>query len=142
MYFAGIDFSMSCPAITVGPSTDFKKCKSFFYSADKKLQVKYPHNIYGFIVSPYESQEERFDNLSEWAITILNQFKVTHVCLEGYAFGAKGTVFEIGENTGVLKHKMWKNNIKFITVPPMTVKKYFTGKGNSNKIAMHESFVE
>ena len=91
---------------------------------------------------PYETEIERFDLIARWAMSILSEFNVQQVCLEGYAMGAKGKVFGIAENTGILKHAMWKAGIQVFTPSPMTVKKYFTGKGNSNKIAMHETFVE
>lgn len=53
-----------------------------------------------------------------------------------------GLVLNIAENGGLLKHKLWKAGIQFINPAPTSVKKFFTGKGNSNKIAMHDAFVE
>ena len=91
---------------------------------------------------PYEHEQERFYNISEWAMSILERFKVTYVCLEGYSMGQKGTVFNIGENTGLLKQKMWQKNIKYCTPAPTAVKKYFTGKGNAKKEQMYECFLE
>jgi Holliday junction resolvasome RuvABC endonuclease subunit len=55
--------------------------------------------------------------------------------------GASGRVFNIAENIGLLKHKMWKEGIAFITPAPTAVKKLFTGKGNSNKTAMYDAFL-
>lgn len=140
--YAGIDYSMSTPAITVGPSSDFSKCKSFFYTKVKKFDGAFAHNIYGMMNMPYESEMERFNNLAEWAVAILKKFNVKEVCIEGYSMGSKGAVFNIGENTGILKYHLWKNGIKYYTVAPTQAKKHFTGKGNSNKEAMHDSFVE
>ena len=64
--------------------------------------------------------------------------------LEGYAFAtsAQAGVRSIAENTGLLKHKMWKNKIPFKTYPPTVIKKFATGKGNSNKELMYEAFVD
>ena len=56
--------------------------------------------------------------------------------------GAKGKVFHIGENCGLLKHKLWKNKIRFETVTPTALKKFATGKGNSDKCIMHAAFHE
>jgi len=142
MNFAGIDYSMSCPAITVGPTKDFKKCKTFYFTKDNKFVGSFCHDIYGMQQLPYSSPEERFDNISEWAISILKKFKVTHVCLEGYSMGSKGNITGIAENGGLLKHKMWKNKIEFVTPAPTQIKKYFCGKGNANKEVMYDSFVE
>jgi Holliday junction resolvasome RuvABC endonuclease subunit len=93
-------------------------------------------------MSSYSSDEERFDNISEWAITILKQHKITNACLEGYSMGSRGRVFAIAENIGLLKHKLWKMGVKFITPAPTSVKKTFTGKGNAKKSDMYAAMKE
>jgi hypothetical protein len=55
---------------------------------------------------------------------ILTHHKVERVCIEGYAMGAKGQVFNIGENTGLLKHKLYKASIEFVIEAPTVIKKY------------------
>lgn len=140
--WAGIDYSMTCPSITVGTSNDFSKCKTFYYIDHKKLVGKFKYNIYGTKSFPYEHEIERYDNIAQWALTVLKQYKVTEVCLEGYAMRAVGKVFNISENTALLKYHMWKNNIQYYTPAPTAVKKEFSGKGNSNKIGMHDAFVD
>ncbi len=139
--YAGIDYSMSCPAITVGNSKDFNKCQSFFFTKVKKHQGAHSHNIFGMTGPAYESEMERFHIVSEWAMTILRKLKVTDAAIEGYAMGGKGRVFQIGENTGLLKHKMWQAGINFRSLTPSAVKKDFSGKGNASKDVMHEAFV-
>ena len=63
--------------------------------------------------------------------------------LESYAFGARGdAVTKIAENGGVLKHEMLNYGIPFETVPPTTIKKYATRKGNAKKLDMYDAFVE
>lgn len=141
--YAGIDYSYTSPSICIGPSKDVNKCKMFFYTDKKKFQGKFGNNVFGIAAPPYESQIERFHNISEWAMSILLKFNVTDVCLEGYAMGSTGSrVFNIGENTAILKYRMWQNNIRYITPAPTAVKKHFTGKGNAKKPDMHDSFVE
>ena len=142
MFYAGIDYSMTSPAITVGPSKDFSKCKTFFYNKSKKFGGVHQHNIYGIISFPYEHEMERFGNITAWAMSILKKFKVSEVCLEGYAMGASGKVFNIAENTGILKHAMYSNNIKYYTPAPTQVKKYFCGKGNAGKGLMYQAFLD
>lgn len=144
MIVAGLDWSMSCPAICVYDTKlplAFKNCKFYFYIDNKKYDMSIG-NIHGFKSALYETEEERFDNISEWAITILKKHKVTDACLEGYSMMSKGKVFNIAENIGLLKHKMWKSGIKFITPAPTQVKKTFTGKGNAKKEAMYEALKE
>ena len=141
---AGIDFSMRCPAIAIHPMkpiVNFNDVKVFFYTSETKYKSVFNKNIYGMPHIPYESEMERFDNISEWALAILQRFNVKQVALEGYSMGSKGgLVFQIGENTGILKQKLWQAGIEFTTPAPTTIKKHFSGKGNSKKEAMLEAF--
>jgi Holliday junction resolvasome RuvABC endonuclease subunit len=140
---AGIDYSMACPAICIHPLkpiVNFNECKVFFYTKENKYCSTFNKNIHGMQHIPYESEMERFDNISEWALAILQKFNVKDVALEGYSMGSKGVVFNIGENTGILKYKLWNAGMNVITPAPTTVKKHFTGKGNAKKEAMLEAF--
>ncbi len=63
--------------------------------------------------------------------------------LEGYAMGAKGQVFNIGENTGILKHYIQViEGWELTTYAPSAVKKFATEKGNANKEKMYEHFIK
>lgn len=137
----GIDYSMSSPAICVhtGDEWSFSNCKFYGLTAKKKYTTK-TKTIFVDLHLPFLNQEERFDNISSWAISVLPPQSI--VCIEGYAFAAKGTVFDIGENCGLLKHKLHKQKIPFSIFSPPTIKKFATNKGNSNKIVMYEFFVE
>lgn len=74
---------------------------------------------------------------------ILQASGVKKVVLEGYSMGSSsGLVFNIAENTGLLKYKMWKAGIQVETPSPGQIKKHFTGKGNANKEAMGDRFFE
>lgn len=139
--FCGIDYSLTCPSITVSRSKDFKKCRTFYYTDKKKVVGTFNKNIHGMQHVPYEGDMERINNISEWAMAILKQLKVTTACIEDYSFGSKGRVFHLAENTGLLKWKMWMAGIAFTTPKPTEIKKYFTGKGNANKDAMYASFL-
>ena len=141
MIVAGMDWSLSCPAICIYDTSKpltFKNCK-FFFLTNKNKQVGNFGNIHGFAMQEYKSVEERVDNISEWGITVLKTANAKRACIEGYAMGAKGQVFTIAENGGLIKHKMYKAGIEFITPAPTSVKKLFTGKGNANKEIMYNS---
>jgi len=64
------------------------------------------------------------------------------ISIEGYSMGSKGKVFNIAENTGVLKYKIHNLGIPLEVIPPTTLKKYATTKGNSDKGMMHNSFMK
>lgn len=143
MIIAGIDYSMTSPAICIHEGTvwDISNCKFFYVvQTDKFLIVT--DQMRGTLYPSWNTQEQRFENLANWSLNILNEFHVTELSLEGYAMGAKGQVFSIGENTGVLKNKMMKSRIKFDVPPPTVIKKFATGKGNANKEMMWDFFLE
>jgi hypothetical protein len=63
------------------------------------------------------------------------------VSIEDYAYNAKGRVFHIAENTGILKYKLYQKAIPIEVVQPTVVKKFATGKGNSDKNNMYKFFL-
>lgn len=58
--------------------------------------------------------------------------------IEGYAFGAKGHVFDIAECTGIVKYQFFHHGggLRYVIVPPTLLKKYLTGKGVAPKDIM------
>lgn len=143
MVIAGIDYSITSPAICVhsGEKWSLDNCV-FYYIVQKDKHLVVTDNLKGSLYKEWEAPEERFYNLADWSLDALNEHRVSSVCLEGYAFGARGLVFQIGENTGVLKQSIWNQNIPITIVPPTVIKKFATGKGNANKGKMWDSFIE
>ena len=143
---AGIDYSLTSPAICVWKSTDdrlfnFDDC-ALYYLEIPKRRGPTPHGILNIHADPYpewETEEERHELLSKWTMSIITGCEVF---IEGYAFATSGTshVRSIAENTGLLKHKMHKVKQSFTSVPPTVIKKYATGKGNANKEIMYDAF--
>lgn len=139
---AGIDYSMSCPSICIhkGDQWHFDNCVFYYFSGSKKLQFK-NEKICGDPIPLFQdTNQDRWDALSGWAVSKLNG--VNNVGIEGYAFGAKGQVFNIGENTGVFKHKLHKMRIVPIIFAPGAIKKFAFGKGNATKEQMYEAFLK
>jgi Holliday junction resolvasome RuvABC endonuclease subunit len=68
--------------------------------------------------------------------------EVTKVYLENYSLGSKGRVFNIAENTGILKYRLWNFGVEYDVVPPTVIKKFATGKGNATKEKMQEFFIQ
>jgi Holliday junction resolvasome RuvABC endonuclease subunit len=138
---AGIDYSMTSPAVCFhkSDSWDFSNCEFYFRNDGKKLQSS--GRFHHYTIDFYDSQEQRFRQSAEWVRSLMASWKPHLVVIEGYALGAKGLVFNIAENTGVLKQILWEEGISFITPAPTTVKKFATGKGNSDKAKMEEAFV-
>ena len=148
---AGIDYSLTSPAICVykeedGGYFDFDRCVFHYLSnTEKQQQLAARTGLKNLRVDSYpewQSEEERHEKLATWAYNIVQGCE--EVFLEGYAFATsvQAGVRSMAENTGLLKHKMWKNKLKFQTYPPTVIKKFATGKGNSNKEKMYEAFVD
>jgi len=148
---AGIDYSLTSPAICVykdenGGHFDFDRCVFHYLSnTEKQRQSAAGSGLVNLRAEPYpewQSEEERHEKLATWAYNIVQG--CDEVFLEGYAFAtsAQAGVRSLAENTGLLKHKMWKNKLTFKTFPPTVIKKFATGKGNSNKEQMYEAFVD
>jgi Holliday junction resolvasome RuvABC endonuclease subunit len=145
----GIDYSMTSPAVCIGQTPfSYDNCKFMFITKNKKLAVNHSPNIVGLDLYEYNDNLERFTRLADITVDwILSHALTRHhgnkLAIEGYAFGAKGQVFNIGENTGILKYKLAEKISNIIDViSPSAIKKFATGKGNANKLLMYEAFVE
>lgn len=148
MILAGIDYSYTSPAICIYDTKlpiEFHNLTFYSYFSDsrkKKLNGKFK-NVMIENHPEYSSQEERFRNISKWGSDILSIYQVDEVCIEGYSMGAtSGLVFNIAENTSLIKQYMDTNGIKFYTPAPTEVKKNFQGKGNAKKEQMVEKFYQ
>ena len=146
-WVAGIDYSLTSPAICIAEVRDENKIKfedcRFHYIKQKKNQNSV--GVFnGYDYPKYSDEMERYENLAEWVIERIRWYngRVKCVYLEDYAFAATGRVFNIAENTGILKHRLKKNNFKFKTIPPTVIKKHASGKGNANKELMYETFLK
>lgn len=98
------------------------------------------NNIHGESFQDYEEDCERYDSISAWVMRVVTGSD--HVALEGYAYNATGRVFNLAENTGILKYKLYQAGIPVDVVEPSKVKKHFTTKGNADKPKMYNAFLE
>jgi Holliday junction resolvasome RuvABC endonuclease subunit len=144
MVIAGIDYSLTSPGMTIhtGIEWNFSACQ-FFAISDRKKSITFQK---GFLwvqqMEEYLSQDERMDNLASTFTGWCQQHRVEQVFIEDYAFAARGRIFHIGENTGILKNKLYHLGIPYSVVAPPTVKKFATGRGNAQKDGMSQAFLE
>jgi hypothetical protein len=144
---AGIDYSLTCPCVAIycgdADKFSFEACRFFYLIDSKKYADDFlNHQIQGDLMPLWKTDEERYDRISKWAMEIISDFQIESVTVEGYSMGSKGRVFNLAENCGILKWKIWKAGIGIDIVPPTTVKKFATGKGNSDKDKMFEAFLQ
>ena len=152
---AGIDYSMTSPGICIhiGDTWDISNCQFKYLTSKKKLVGSFGYGAFsnrsrfveikGDPMPLYKNQEDRFDLISEWAVDNL-RYGLEYpdeTYIESYSFASIGRAFSIGENTGLLKHKLWTLDMNYVIVPPTVIKKYATGKGNANKEAIEECFL-
>jgi len=145
MIIAGIDYSIRTPSICVFAGKEnetftFKRCRFYFLTDTKKYANFFLKNIQGERAQDWNTDEERYKSIADWAIDKLHGCE--QIALEGYSFGSKGKVFHIAENTGILKYKIHNMGVPLEVIPPTTVKKFATRKGNADKTMMHNSFKE
>ena len=140
---AGIDYSLNGPCICVyqgdGDFT-FKQCSFYFLTNTKSLAQVYSYRFYGELFNEFNHECQRYNSISDWAVDKV--IGCDFVGLEGYAYGASGrAIFQIAENCGLLKYKLWEAGIAVDVIPPTKVKKDATGKGNADKRKMVDAFM-
>lgn len=139
----GIDYSISCPCLCLYDERKpfkFENCFFYYLTNTKKFADKILPNITGESFQEYNEDVDRFDNISDWATNLC--IGAADVAIEGYAFGATGRVFNLAENMGLLKYKLYKQAIPITIIEPSKAKKCATGKGNADKQAMYEAFTK
>ena len=137
----GIDYSITCPCLCLfdeRKTFKFDNCFFYYLTNTKKYADKIAPNITGESFQEYVQDVDRFDTISEWATNLC--IGAADVGMEGYAYGAKGRVFNLAENMGLLKYKLYKHAIPVTIVEPAKVKKCATGKGNADKQVMYDTF--
>jgi hypothetical protein len=145
MYVAGVDYSMTSPAICLynieNKEFKFENCELHYMTQSKKYDVKFK-NVTGYFFE-YTNEMQRYDIISSFFIDrLLELDDEVKVFIEDYSMGSKGRVFHIAENTGVFKYRLWNFHVAFETIPPTVIKKFATGKGNADKARMQEVFEE
>lgn len=146
MIIGGIDYSMSSPSLCIYDTDKefkFENCDIYYANAKKKYVINIK-NLHGFVLPENRIEEPmyRYNEICKIFANVLMDQKVEQICIEGYALGSHaGLIFNIAENTSLLKHFMWKSGIKYINPSPATIKKFFTGKGNADKLKVVNTFI-
>lgn len=141
--YAGLDFSLSCPAITIheGSSWSVENCTFHYLTKIKKYQGAFPP-LFGHIYDEYLFEMDRYSMLFGFVLNVLSEYKNVELSLEGYSYRSVGKVFEIGEATGILKWNLHERKIKPNVIAPTSIKKFATGKGNAQKDLMYKYFLK
>ena len=151
-WFAGIDYSMTSPAMVTFESTD--DIYQYYYMSTTESKLKSDSKLYSALIDvpitvdadihegSITSSIERFQNIANFFFQAIELLKPEILFLEGYSLGSHGKVFSIAENTAILKSKLHDGGYTVVTLPPTVVKKFATGKGNASKQMMKEMFFQ
>lgn len=150
MVYAGIDYSITCPAICVYDTEtgefNHSNCVYYYYQkgvSDREQERRNLLNLsnihHGFQYD-WKDVYHKYFAAADFFMSILLQHGVEEVAMEDYALGGIGRVFDIAEATGVLKNLMMLSGIKITVFAPTTVKKVFSGKGNAKKDLMISAY--
>jgi Holliday junction resolvasome RuvABC endonuclease subunit len=144
----GIDYSMTSPAVCVcNGEFKFENCHFLYVTGVKKYEGVYGQ-VEGKLMNTWKDNVDRFSQLADMVREFIfyqwpEDTEAPSIGLEGYAMGAKGQVFNIGENTGILKYYLsYIEDWDVTTYAPSSVKKFATEKGNANKELMYEAFIK
>lgn len=147
MIICGLDYSMNSPGVVraqLDDNLDIEKLTYRGFTSVKKI-AKLDDNLL------FYHKDKQFKNSFEKSIWMADKIlgfmcncdadgvsngivkgimSVPDYCaMEGYAMGAKGQVFNIGESTMVTKLGIYKNEIALRIYEPSTIKKFATGRG-------------
>ncbi len=124
--YMGIDQSLVGSGVTV-----FENSNEYYYliSSSKTDETKAPSIDY----------TRRLMKIVEEIVEIIDKHKPTHICMEGMSYRSRSqTLFELGGLSHMLRLNFINKGVEFIIIPPKTLKKYFTGSGNADKLLMIE----
>lgn len=131
---------MTSPAMTVQEGSKFH---SVVVTSEKKIV---PFENDQFKITPvayplWNTPQERYWALARTFIHYIMNAEDPVFGIESYSMGSKGRVFDIAEATQMIKFTVWNHWAKeMIQFAPTSVKKTFSGKGNSGKEEMAQAF--
>lgn len=82
-----------------------------------------------------EKDPERFMDIAKQILLNLSEGDI--ICIEGFSYGSKGKGVSTQYGIGwLIRAELIRNGYTYIDIPPTSVKKFATGKGNTKKDEM------
>jgi Holliday junction resolvasome RuvABC endonuclease subunit len=165
--FIGIDMSLRSPAIAImtipeqkttdsnfSPSFEYRISFRYVPQNKKQMKLRLCHNhvtMEPMDLHVSERKKEdgdrmvRYSNVVEEMVSIIQDQKSQDPCvqvyMEDYAYSIHSSSTSIlCELGGILKYRLYQNDISVNLLSPTWIKKQFTGKGNANKIDMIRTY--
>lgn len=159
MLIFSLDYGINSPCLCVRKDNSFE----FYFFSNRKKHIGFTYstkdkngrvfNFYNLEYPKYNTREERYDSVANILIDIIEteikkefvgnniSVKDIEIFIEGYSFGSKGrAVSGLYECGAIIRNKIHTRGFVYTEINPMTLKKIYTGKGNSNKNTMYEYF--
>ncbi len=76
---------------------------------------------------------ERLIYIEKYMADILSIHQPDLIMIEGYSYASTHQAHQAGELGGILRRIFYLESIPWVEVPPPTLKKFVTGKGNADK---------
>jgi len=141
---AGIDASINGTAVTIIEMDEMFNIMSASYKSYAPTKIQYtkdPDNLIRLdksvkdtFGSSYAQYVWNSENFAKWVDG------VQYAAIEDYAFAANGRVFDLAENTSLMKKVIWDQGTALRKYEPTVVKKYATGNGTADKNKMFEAY--
>ena len=143
MIIAGVDGSKNSTAI-VKFTLDDKTLEildiDYIGFVDVARIAKLDDKLVFYKKKDYTSNIKKHDFMCETLDPFLDN--IDYISYEGYAFGGKGSVFDVAETIGTLKYKSYNKGSKIRVYAPGQIKKYFACNGTASKLVMGETYYE
>lgn len=142
MKIAGLDLSISSSGIIIEEIDDnfeIKNIERHGFTSVKKNSIL--SNIVYYNKNDFKNDYERYqffcDNIVGWCKDC------EYIAVEDYAYsmsGASGLIFSLAEFEGNIKLTLFREGCKLRFYTPNQNKKFFSGRGNADKIGMRDAF--
>ncbi len=87
--------------------------------------------------SPSIDYTKRLSQIVENYEKLIDKYSPEYIIIEGMSYGSQSSaIFELGGLSHLSRKLFLDKNIKFVVIPPKTLKKYFTQNGNADKNEM------
>ncbi|WP_028392741.1 crossover junction endodeoxyribonuclease RuvC [Bacillus cihuensis] len=119
--------------VGIDPST--KTGIAILYNKKSSLYNEYTEGVVDEITTNKTEDIERFEDIAQKILMQLEPDDL--ICIEGFSYGSRGQGVSTQYGVGwIIRYLLHFEGFKVIEIPPTSVKKFATGKGNVKKDAM------
>lgn len=162
LIYVGVDFSLNSTAICINDGElkfiNFINTDTLLTKKGDRPLAAFEHHyaIKDFIDLNYCPRAELPKDYAEEQIRKLKDYdyltdlitsylpKGSIIGLEGFSYASNGQGYiDLVMAQSILRYKISRvKDLELVIIPPSKIKKFFTGKGNANKVLMAEAFQE